>query len=133
GGGCGGNKHPFMHVASSAPAIATFAYDGDTISVTTGSAGTAELQLVDDDGAMVDSIDVIVESVAELGPSHKSARVFVGGTYDLPITMYGAMGQELGGERGMLQATASGSISVTTEEAFNATTLKVAADALGDG
>jgi len=132
GSGCG-NHHPFSAVASSDAAIATFAYDGNAITVSTGRAGTAELQLLDDTGAIVDRVDVRVEAVAELGLYRKSAGLLAGETYTLPITMYGTTGVELGGERGMLQATASGSLAVTSEEGFLATTLQVTANEVGEG
>lgn len=132
GGGCS-DSYSFAAVASSDPTIADFTYDGSRIQVTTGHAGTVELQLLDDKGARVDSVDVTIEAVATVGPGLTSASVIAGGTYRLPVTMYGATGDELGGERGMLQVSTAGVVSVMTTDAFAETAIDIAAADIGDG
>lgn len=127
------SEHPFTHVASSDPSVATFVFNGSTVEVTTGNAGTAELQLLDDRGKLVDSVDVIVDRVARLEPSRGMATVLVGGTYDLSVSMYGAGNAPLGAQRGMLSYEATGAVSVTHTDAFAQTDLHVTANTLGDG
>lgn len=125
-GGCGPGR--FTQVRSSNPQVATFTLTdtstaSSTIDMVTGTAGTTDLELLDDHGTVVDSVTIEVEPIAALTLTATSARVVAGGSYSVTVTLADAAGRALGGGMGRIHAAATSGVTTLQSDTFTGTVL----------
>ncbi|HEX8111448.1 MAG TPA: hypothetical protein VF516_27145 [Kofleriaceae bacterium] len=133
--GCGG-AGKFTQVRSSNPQVATFTLTdtstaSSTIDMVTGTAGTTDLELLDDHGTVVDSVTIEVEPIAALALAATSARVVAGGSYSVKVTLADAAGRTLGGGMGRIHAAASSGVTTSQGDTFTGTVLELTTPTAG--
>ena len=135
-GGCGGHTtYTFSQVRSSDPQVATFSLAPDqTIALVTGAPGTADLELLDDKGQLVDSIAIEVEPIAGLRVANRfDVQVITAGSYQLEVTMLDATGRTLGGGPGRIQTAVTGGITAGQTDSFTGASLALRSTMTGNG
>lgn len=125
GSGCSHGASRFTQVRSSNPQVATFTLaEGANIDVVTATAGTTDLELLDDSGSVVDSVTIEVEPIASLTLAAASARVVAGGSYEVKVTLTDAAGRTLGGGSGRIHAVAANGVITFQRDMVTGTVLE---------
>ena len=136
-GGCSSNAAApaFTQVASTDESVvtATLAADG-MITIVTGTAGMADLQLLGAGGELVDSLPIEVEPIAGLTFTNAApAQILAGALYEVTVTLTDATGRTLGGGPGRIEASGTGATSATVFDAFTGAQLEISAPDAGAG
>jgi hypothetical protein len=119
--GCGDAPPPYSRVESSDATVASFALLSDgTIAATTFAAGSADLELLDDQGHVVDSVAIDVEAIGSLQMPTDVTPVQViaagsGQTYSLVVTALDAVGDELAIGSDRIEVATTGEIAASVD------------------
>ena len=139
-GGCTcAEPPPYKSVVSTDPTVATVAIGDDGIDLVSGVPGTTELQLLDDHGGVLDSVDIVVETPAVIANTISnpvSAQVLASdvNSYRFDVTVEDAMGVTLAGGAQLVAVSGAGVVSnVSSTATYGGATIGLVAQTAGSG